>query len=508
MDVKILSAEQIRAWDQYTIEHEPIVSVDLMERAAAKCAEWLATKYTGQSISILCGKGNNGGDGLAIARLLTQKQFQVSVYILEFGKAGTEDFQKNLQRLHELQFTNIHFIQSADHLPALKSTDVVVDALFGTGLNKPLVGLAADIVKHVNSSAAEIISIDVPTGIFTDRSSKDADKVAATHTLTFQTLKYAFLMQENGGASGEVHVLDIGLADIFLNSITPVAEKVETETVKKIYKPRNRFTHKGNFGHALLVAGAFGKVGAAVLATKACIRSGAGLTTAFVPLAGYEIMQIAVPEAMVITDDESESTAIHSLPDDIDRFSAVGLGPGLGTKECTIQAITFITRRFRKPMVIDADGLNCIALKPELIDQLPAHSIITPHPKEFDRLFGEHQNDFDRIEKARQIASAKKLIVMVKSHHTAIALPDGRLYFNATGNAGLAKGGSGDVLTGVLTALLAQQYTPEEAAILGCYVHGAAADLAVKHIAIESLIARDVINHLPQAFATFATSKP
>ncbi len=268
--------------------------------------------------------------------------------------------------------------------------------------------------------------------------------------------------------------------------------------IKAIYTPRNAFAHKGSFGHALLVAGSYGKMGAATLATKACMHSGAGLTTVYVPRCGYSILQTAAPEAMVMTDENE--THLSTLPAEIEKYSVIGIGPGIGTKEETQKMLSFIVRRYTKPLVIDADGLNCLSLQPAILKQLPALSILTPHPKEFDRLFGDHQNDFERIETAKEKAEALNIIIVLKGHHTLIATPEGNLFFNSTGNAGMAKGGSGDVLTGIITALVAQKYEPAQAAILGVYLHGYSGDLAAHALSQEAMMATDLVSFLSQAF--------
>jgi NAD(P)H-hydrate epimerase len=494
----ILSAQQIREWDRYTIQTEPISSIDLMERAAGKCAEWIDRQpWQKKPFKFFCGKGNNGGDGLAIARMLFLEDYSVSVYILEFGKLGSGDFQTNLQRLHELP-VGIHFIQSAENFPFIDSNDVVIDALFGSGLNQPLQGLSAQLVQHINNAETIIVSIDLPSGLFMDASSKENTVIRARHTLSFQCYKLALLLQENAFFIGQVHILDIGLHNGFLKENSFHQHLIDAGLAKTIYKPRNAFAHKGSFGHALIIAGSYGKIGAATLATKACLHSGAGLTTAYVPKCGYSILQIAAPEAMVLTDENE--TYLSTLPAEIEKYSAIGMGPGMGTKDETQKMLSFIIRRYAKPLVIDADGLNCLSFQPDLIQQLPAYSILTPHPKEFDRLFGEHQNDFDRIQKAKEKARTLTIVIVLKGHHTLIATPSGELYFNSTGNAGMAKGGSGDVLTGIITALLAQEYEPAHAAILGVYLHGYSGDLAARSLSQETMVATDLISFLSQAF--------
>lgn len=495
----ILNAQQIRAWDAYTIQNEPVASIDLMERAASKCVEWIEKqKWQKKSIKIFCGKGNNGGDGLAIARLLYELDYAVSVYILEFGKAGSEDFQINLQRLHELSFTEIHFIQSKQNFPLINTDEVLIDALFGSGLNKALGGLSAELVDHVNHSKALIISIDLPSGIFIDQSSKGNQVVEADHTLTFQCYKLGLLMQENAPFFGEVDVLDIGLHPEYLSVQNFEQVLVERHFIQQIFKPRYAFSHKGNFGHALLIAGSYGKVGAAVLAAKACLHSGVGLLTCYLPRCGYTIMQTALPEAMVLTDENE--IIVGQLPNEIEKYSVIGIGPGIGTATETQNLISFICRRYKKLLVLDADGLNCLSLQKDLLEQLPPFSILTPHPKEFDRLFGEHQSDFDRLETAKQKSKQFNLVIVLKSHHTGIITPSGNIFFNSTGNAGMAKGGSGDVLTGIITSLVSQNYSPESAAVLGVYLHGLAGDFAANALSEQAMTPSDIITFLSQAF--------
>jgi len=475
-----------------------------MERAAKKCVDWLLKKdWKNKQHRIFCGKGNNGGDGLAIARLLLQNHIPVSVYILEFGKIGSRDFQINLQRLHELPNVDIHFIESSVNFPAISEDDVVIDALYGSGLNQALEGLSTNLVNHLNATKATIVSIDVPSGLFMDKSSVGSTSVRANFTLSFQCYKMALLVQENAPFVGEVHVLDIGLKTDFLATIETPSQLLDEKMIRDIFKPRERFGHKGTYGHAFIVGGSYGKIGAVVLATKACMRCGAGLTTAFVPKCGYNILQISAPEAMTVTDEDEKQ--LSSLPDDIEKFSAIGIGPGMGTAEKTQQLLSFFVRRYKKPLVIDADGLNNLALNPDWLALLPSHSILTPHPKEFDRLFGEHKNDFARMETATQKAKEYNIILVLKSHHTLIALSDGKKYFNPTGNAGMAKGGSGDILTGMITSFLAQGYRPADAALLGVYVHGWAGDIAAKKFSKEAMLPSHLIQCLADVFLKLQT---
>lgn len=499
--VQILSAEQIRAWDQYTIKHEPIASLDLMERAATQCVQWIKERdWSTKKFLIFCGKGNNGGDGLVVARMLLQSNYSVSVFVLDLGQTGSNDFQQNLQRLQKISVVEIHFIQSANDFPAIDKSNIVVDALFGSGLNKPLADFAAASVQYINYADTTVLSVDLPSGLFADRSSKDNVIINATHTLTFQCCKLALLMQENAAFVGDVQVLDIGLHPDYLNELSATQLLLDEAMIRKIFRPRQRFAHKGSFGHALIVGGSYGKMGAAVLATKSCMCAGAGLTTAFVPKCGYSIMQTSAPEAMTLVDEEE--THLSNLPDDIEKFSSIGIGPGIGTNAQTQHLFSFVLRRYKKPIVVDADGLNCLAQNKEWLAQLPSHSILTPHPKEFGRLFGEHANDFERMEKASQMAAALNVIIVLKSHHTLIATPEGSHYFNSTGNAGMAKGGSGDALTGILASLLAQGYSPTDAALLGVYIHGWAGDFAASKYSKEYMLPTHTIESLSDVFLT------
>ena len=498
----ILNAQEIREWDQFTIAYEPISSIDLMERAATKCVEWIERQnWQDKTFKIFSGKGNNGGDGIAITRLLYTLGYSISVYILEFGRPGSPDFQTNLQRLHELSFTEIYFIQSVENLPLISSNEILIDAIFGSGLNKQLDGLSADLVDHINDSGALVVSIDLPSGMFIDQSSKESKVIEAKHTLTFQCYKLALLMQENASFIGEVHVLDIGLNQQFLQNQIHDKVLIDPKLTHQIFEIRSPFAHKGNFGHALLIAGSYGKIGAAVLAAKACLRSGVGLLTCYLPKCGYEIMQTALPEAMVMTDENE--TVVAQLPDAIEKYSVIGIGPGIGTASDTQNLISFICRRYKKHLVIDADGLNCLSQHKDLLKQLSPGSVLTPHPKEFDRLFGEQQNDFDRLRTAIENAQRYKIIIVLKSHHTAIVTPSGNVFFNSTGNAGMAKGGSGDVLTGIITSLVAQNYSSEHASILGVYLHGLAGDFAANVLSQQSMIATDIIEYLSPAFLSF-----
>ncbi len=495
--MEILSAEQIRAWDEFTIAHEPILSIDLMDRAAAKCFAWLQDNgYADSPFSIFCGKGNNGGDGLALARMLSEKDCLVKVFILEFGHKGTEDFQVNLARLHQTA-AEIRYVQTEENFQPIPINDVVIDALFGSGLNRPLTGVTAKLVEYINSSGNEIISVDIPSGLSADKSSIGNPIIKALHTLSFQCYKPAFLMAENGAFIGIVQVLDIGLHKDYLLGVENNLTLIDKKIIQQIFKPRSKFAHKGNYGHVLLLAGSYGKMGAALIAAKACLKSGAGLLTCHVPKCGYIIMQTAIPEAMVTTDDDQY--ILTGTKEEILKYNVLGIGPGIGTDAKTKFFVESILKHYKRPVVIDADALNILSTDNKMLELLPPYCILTPHPKEFERLFKVAENDFDRIESARENAKKNQCIIILKGHNTFIALPDGNGYFNSTGNAGMAKGGSGDALTGMLTGFLAQGYQPWEAALISVYLHGLAVDIAVSYFSEQSMLASDLNDCIGQA---------
>ena len=493
----ILSAKQIHDWDAYTIQNKPISSVDLMETAATRCLQWLQqNNYLQQSFHIFCGKGNNGGDGLAIARLLSGKGVKVFVCIIELGQKGTDDFQTNLARLHQTD-VSISYIQSAEHFPAVPKTHIIIDALFGTGLNRPLTGLAAALVAHINIFTNPVIAIDMPSGLLADTSAVGYPIVKALHTLSFGCLKMAFMMAENEPFTGQVQVLDIGLLVSYLAGISYEAALVEEEIIKAMYRPRQKFSHKGTYGHAALVAGSYGLMGAATLSANACLRAGVGKLTCHIPVCGYSIMQVAAPEAMSKTEQGEHYMETFS---GAGKYDAIGIGPGIGAYEQHAALLDNIFESYKKPVVVDADGLNTLARNQGLLLKITAFSILTPHPAEFDRLFGKSDNDFTRMRLAQQKAKELQLIIVLKGHRSFIAMPGGNGFFNSTGNPGMATGGSGDVLTGILTALLAQAYPPEQAAILGVYLHGLAGDLAAAALSEEAMVAGDISKHLGSAF--------
>ncbi len=494
--MKLFTAEQIKNWDLFTINNEPVSSINLMERAANACSNWIVQNFNNTSaFKIFCGKGNNGGDGLAIARLLIGHNFSVSVYIVESSSAGSDDFNINLQRLKE-KSSAIYFIESAEILPEIKKDDIIIDALFGTGLNKKPSGIFKKLILYLNNSGAQIISIDMPSGLYTDISSNGNAIIRSRYTLSFQQKKLAFLMPENESFCGEVVILDIGLSTQYYEDEKTVYELIDKAAIEKIYIPRKSFANKGNYGYACLVVGSYGMMGAAVLSAKACLRSGVGKLTCYICKEGYTIMQTSLPEAMCAM---FGNTFIKDI-DNLKNFDVTGIGPGIGRHLSHKELLQKVFKNSKGPIVIDADALNVLSNYSSLYKSIPEQSIITPHPKEFERLFGKSDNDFERIELVLKKAKDLNIYIVLKGHYTLIATPDGKGYFNSTGNAGMATAGSGDVLTGILTGLLAQKYSSLDACILGVYLHGLAGDIAAQKRSQEAMIASDIIDHLGDAF--------
>lgn len=486
--MKIFSAAQFRKWDQYTISHKPILSADLMENAAKACLVWMEKNLGNEDhFIVFCGVGNNGGDGLAIARMLHLRQCTVEVYIVGNYDKCTNDFSSNYDRLQDDEISIVR-IESTAYLPNITGDAVIIDAILGTGLNKPAEGIHLEVINLINRSSAVVISIDMPSGLSADQSLGNHTCIRATHTLSFQAYKKAFLVPENAGFTGKIHILDIGLLPEFEKLEVSVYELLDREMMHYIIWQRNEHTHKGDYGHVALVSGSKGLMGATVLMAKGCLRSGVGKLTGMIPECGYEIMQISTPEAMVKICGEEYIKSGNVY----DGFDAVGIGPGLGIFESHVALLQELFLNFKKPIVIDADALNIIARHDYLLEVIPASSILTPHRREFERLFGKSANDFDQIQLALTNAAKYKLYIILKGHHTFIACPNGKGYFNSTGNAGMATGGSGDVLAGMITGLLAQGYSPKEASIAGVYLHGLAGDLAAADHSEQALIAGDI----------------
>lgn len=499
--MKIFTTAQIRELDKYTIEHEPIASLDLMERAARVLTQVVVQEWTvATPIVIFAGPGNNGGDALAMARMLSEQNYQVNVYLFNISGHLSADCAANKQRLLDTKLAK-NFVEVSTEFdpPVLDSNTLVIDGLFGSGLNKPLAGGFASLVKYINASPSKVVSIDVPSGLMTEDNAYNvrANIIRANMTLTLQNPKLSFLFPENQQFVGQLRVLDIKLSKEGIEKIEASFTMIEESDVRERLLTRSPFAHKGQMGTALMIAGCYGMAGAAVLATKACLRAGVGKVVVNSPRRNIPILQTAIPEAVVRSGSEE---TIFAETIDTDDYQAMGIGPGLGQSEQTAIALIAQLRRTQCPIVADADAINILGNHRAWLQQLPKEIILTPHPKELDRLEGHSADTYERITKACNLAERLKGHVILKGHHTAICCPDGHVMFNTTGNAGMATAGSGDVLTGILTGLLARGYKPQDACIVGVYLHGLAGDLAAKEIGEESLIAGDIIQYIGKAF--------
>jgi ADP-dependent NAD(P)H-hydrate dehydratase / NAD(P)H-hydrate epimerase len=498
--MKIFSSKQIRQIDDYTIEHEPVSSAGLMERASLELFRWIENASVKQRrILVFSGPGNNGGDGLALARMLASARYDVEAFYVCFTENSSADWETNRQRLENETSVSLKKITEVSQFPVIYDTDIIVDAIFGSGLSRPAEGLSAEIIERINSCGATIISVDIPSGLFGEDNSNNSYPaiVRADFTLSFQFPKLAFMFADNENYTGAWAVLPIGLSENKIGNTSSPFLYMESNDIRPLLKTRSRFDHKGSFGHALLVSGSYGKMGSAVLAAEAALRTGTGLITCHIPACGYSIIQGSFPEAMVISDNcdkfisEIGTTA---------NFSAAGIGPGLGTDNVTQEALHSFLLECRKPLVIDADALNILSMNREWLSLLQPQTILTPHPKEFERLAGRSEDGYSRLMCQIRFAGDHNCIVVLKGANTSIAFPDGRVWFNSTGNPGMATGGSGDVLTGIILSLLSQGYSPQDAAVSGVFIHGLAGDIAAGESCFESVIASDIIKYIGNAF--------
>ncbi|WP_164110650.1 MULTISPECIES: NAD(P)H-hydrate dehydratase [Sphingobacterium] len=494
--MKIYTAQQMKEIDKVTAEQQCISSFQLMERASGALLSALSRRFvlSKQRFVIFCGKGNNGGDGLVLAQYLRQHLARVTVYLLESDSYSKDNIEA--QKRNPISLTQKFSLDEQLDIP----TDaVILDCLFGYGLKRELDVTWNRLVEEINTSVCSVIAVDMPSGLLSDSPTpKEAVVVYADEVLTFQSPKLALLMPENQKFFGSFEVLDIDLSKDATDAVDSPYSYVTREDVRMFYKKRKKFDHKGVFGHALIIGGSHGKIGAVQLAAKAALRSGCGLLSTYVPECGCPIIQTAVPEAMVITD--VQTNLISSMPQ-VMTYQAVGIGVGMGTDEKTKVAFCeFLSALEHPPLVLDADALNILAEEPTLLSKIPLHSILTPHPKELKRIIGNWDNDWDKIEKVKLLAAEYELHILIKGANSVIVLPNGMVYFNSTGNVGMATGGSGDVLTGILTALIGQGYTAADALRMGVYLHGRAADIAVQQYGTYGLLPSDIISSLPQAF--------
>jgi len=485
---KILTAHQIQLADSYTIENKSIYSIELMEGASHAFVVAIEHRISrNQNIIVVCGVGNNGGDGLAVARILQSKGFSVETILVKFKDKLSPDCFTNFHKLMD-----IDVVESTSEIPDFTNFDLIIDAIFGSGLTRPVEGLASNVINAINTAHKTVLSIDVPSGLYCDKLTDSDCIIKSALTVSFQRPKLSFFFPETNAYIQKWTVVNIGLNESFI-------QRMESENyvldyhISSVVKTRKKFSHKGTYGHTLLIAGSHGKIGAVVLAAQACLRSGVGLLTTYVPRCGYEIIQVSTPEAMCLTDDNY--SIVTALPD-LSNYDSIGIGPGLGKHTLTKEVIKEIFSIANQGLVIDADALNIISEDKEILKILPKNSILTPHPKEFERLVGQWSNSEERLQKLKTFSTEHQCITVLKDANTCIGDQNGNVYFNTSGNSGMATGGSGDVLTGIITGVLAQGYDPLEAALIGVYFHGKSGNEAAGQKGKNALIASDLIDHL------------
>ena len=484
--MKILSSDQIGEWDNSTIQKQKISSLELMERAARRCAKEIIKDFSDNfSFHIIVGKGNNGGDGLVIARYLIEKNYKIRISILEFSEKESSDFKNNLSLLP----TDLFSFISHENKIVFKEKEIIIDAIFGYGLNRETSGSFLQVIDKINTSSLKVLSIDIPSGLFADKNELNKGSVVkATTTYTFECVKFAFLIESNLEYFGEVKLISIDLDKDFLQKTKTQNYLLSKEEIPSL-KIRPQSSHKGDFGHALLVGGNLGMRGALILATKAALRAGVGKASVSIEKEYIKALNLNLPEVMIDNDISV-----------ISRYNAIGIGPGMGThKKAENQLKILLQKRKDIPLLLDADALNIISKNKKLL-QLCEEAIITPHIGEFRRLCGDFSSDEEKLDLQKEFAITNNLIVVLKGTFTTISSPTGDLFFNNTGNSGMATAGSGDILSGIIVGLLAQGYNTIDAACLGVYVHGLAGDLALKNQSEESLIASDITETLGLAF--------
>ena len=505
--MKIFSKEQIYKGDQLTAKKQDISSTELMERAGTEIFNWIHQRMQGAQVPIhvFCGIGNNGGDGLVLARQLINYGYNVHTYVVNCSDKRTKDFLVNYDLIKQTTKKWPEMLNCKADFPPIGPDDIIVDAVFGIGLNRPASDWVKGLFQHFRASKAFTLAVDLPSGLYPDEVPEDENGVVwADYTLSFQSPKLVFFLPDTSKFTLQWEVLDIGIDPEFLQQTETEVELIGKNEMLPIYKPREKFSNKGTYGHGLMVGGSYGKIGAMILSGRAALASGAGLVTAFIPKCGYIPMQTAFPEAMVITDvDEEKLTAIKFEFEP----TAIGIGMGMGMDEKTHGAFQKFLKSNTSSLVIDADGINLLANHKDDLKLLKPQTVLTPHPKELERLIGKWKNDFDKLKKAKAFSKKYNCILVIKGAHTITVFVD-KLYINSTGNPGLSTGGTGDVLTGIITGLICQGHEPLTATLFGVYLHGKSADIAVEDYGYQSLTASHVIDYLGQAYLDLFTKPP
>ncbi|WP_034892461.1 bifunctional ADP-dependent NAD(P)H-hydrate dehydratase/NAD(P)H-hydrate epimerase [Gillisia sp. Hel_I_29] len=497
--MKIFDVKQLAEADKVTMEKQNISSLELMERAAGLVFEDIHSKLQSAQIPIkvFCGIGNNGGDGLVIGRLLLEHGYQVTMYVVNYSNNRSDNFLQNYDRVKDITNDWPKLLKSENDFPEIGKNDFVIDAIFGIGLNRAMENWVGKLVEHINISNAFVLSVDMPSGLFSDKIPTQEDRVIkANVTISFQAPKFVFFLPQTSDYVGDLQVIDIGLDREYLIKTPSNIQLINKEEAKAMFQPRKNNTHKGNYGHTLIIGGSYGKIGSIVLAGTAALRTGAGLVSVYVPKCGYDILQISVPEAMVLTDENDQEliTIDFELDPDVICF-----GMGAGTSSKTALALEGLLKKTKNAMVIDADGLNILSNHKDYLSLLPENSVLTPHPKELERLIGSWQDDFDKLEKAKKFTKEYKVILVIKGAHTMVISGE-NIYINNTGNPGMATAGSGDVLSGVIAGLISQKYDTLTAAVFGVYLHGRTGDILADKKSYQGLISGDIANNMGEGY--------
>lgn len=495
--MKILTAAQLAEADKITLEKQDISSEELMERAGTLVFNEIHKRLQGAPIpiKIFCGIGNNGGDGLVVARHLIQHGYQVRTFVVNYSDKRSEDFLSNYEKLKEITNDWPELIKSEKGFPEIHTGDFVIDALFGIGLNRAVEGWPAKLIDLINGSQAFVLSIDMPSGLAPDQVFANGAVIQAGYTLSFQSPKLSFYLPDTMDYVGDLQVIDLALDREYLGNVNSNMFLIGKEEAQSLYKSRKTNSHKGDYGRIVIIGGSYGKIGSVILASKAAMRSGTGLCTVYIPECGYSSLQTSNPEVMVLTD--ANSKMITNLPSDFDA-DVCCFGMGAGTNDATVKAFGEFLQTLKKPIVVDADGINIISNNKTFLKHLPENSVITPHPGELRRLIGEWKDDFDKIEKVQDLSREFNLIVVIKGAHTFVVNKE-EIYINSTGNPGMATAGSGDVLSGVITSFIGQKYGSLAATILAVYLHGASGTIASDKLGYESLLASDIAEHIGRA---------
>ena len=505
--MNIFNPKQIQDIDHATCHAQGINSLELMERAASAISYELMSRFMpSQRFVIVAGPGNNGGDALAVARQLIEHGYKkVEIFLFNVTEKLSYDCGEMRNKLITIEGIDFTEVNKEFSPPYLGENDVVVDGLFGVGLSHPLSGGFQALASLINDSGAYVVSIDIPSGLFSEwnNGTNHRDMIHADLTLTFQFPKLAFMFEDNANIVGEWRVLDIDLDNKKIKETPTDYKLVESYMVRSFLRERAPFTVKRDYGSLLLMAGSKGMMGAAIMAARSALKSGVGLVTVHSASSGYPILQTAVPEAM-FEPDRNENIIIDMTPHH--AHQVIGVGPGIGSQDATINALEDLLKNAGAPLVLDADALNCLAKRPALLSLLPPYTVITPHAAEFDRLFGEQNSGEERLRKAIEMAKYYNIIIVLKGHYTACVRPGGKVFFNSTGNPGMATAGSGDVLTGVISAFIAQGMRPEIAASVGVFVHGLAGDMAAEELGEFGVVASDIANYIGRAIRRIQTS--